>query len=98
MQSGRTNADLCIDGTCADPENFLRGVQIPRRGLTENFNMAKINNLAIPGAGRGVGVGSRPPVPLPPLDPPMWKERVFSLHFLSSKVQLCTPYPLQMAA
>ena len=22
------------------------GVQIPRRGLTENFNMAKINNLA----------------------------------------------------
>ena len=23
------------------------GVQIPRRGLTENFNMAKINNLAI---------------------------------------------------
>ena len=40
---------------CADPENFLGGggggggggVQIPRRGLTENFNMAKINNLAI---------------------------------------------------
>ena len=28
------------------------GVQIPRRCLTENFNMAKINNLAIPG---GVG-------------------------------------------
>ena len=24
------------------------GVQIPRRGLTENFNMAKDNNLAIP--------------------------------------------------
>ena len=23
------------------------GVQIPRRGLTENFNMAEINNLAI---------------------------------------------------
>ena len=23
------------------------GVQIPRRGITENFNMAKINNLAI---------------------------------------------------
>ena len=40
--------------TCADPENFLwreggGGVQIPIRGLTENFNMAKINNLAIPG-------------------------------------------------
>ena len=32
------------------------GVQIPRRGLTENFNMAKIKNLAIPG-------GSGPPVP-----------------------------------
>ena len=40
----------------ADPENFLRGgggggggerVQIPRRGLTENFNKAKTNNLAI---------------------------------------------------
>ena len=40
------------------------GVEIPRRGLTENFNMAKINNLAIPGGG-----GSGPPVP--PLDPPM---------------------------
>ena len=27
---------------CADPENFLRGrVQIPRRGLTENFNHGK---------------------------------------------------------
>ena len=31
------------------------GVQIPRRGLTENFNMAKINNLAIPGGGGGSG-------------------------------------------
>ena len=40
------------------------GVQIPRRGLTENFNMAKINNLAIPGGG---GSGR----PVPPLDPPM---------------------------
>ena len=30
------------------------GFQIPRRGLTEeNFNMAKINNLAIPGGGGG---------------------------------------------
>ena len=54
----------CSYVSCADSENFLRGVQIPRRGLTENFNMAKINNLAIP------GVGSGPPVP-PPLDPPM---------------------------
>ena len=43
-----------------------RGFQIPRRGLMENFNMAKINNLAIPGGGGGSG----PPVP-PPLDPPM---------------------------
>ena len=51
--------------SCADPENFLRGgVQIPRRGLAENFNMAKINNLAIPGGGV--------PDPLShPLDPPM---------------------------
>ena len=34
------------------------GVQIPRSGLTENFNMAKTNNLAIPdgeGGGRGGG-------------------------------------------
>ena len=52
-----------------DPENFLRvgggggGVQIHRSDLTENFNMAKINNLAIPGGGSG------PPVPT--LDPPM---------------------------
>ena len=49
---------------CADPENFLRGVQIPRRGLTENFNMANINNLAIPGG------GDTDPLS-PPLDPPM---------------------------
>ena len=34
------------------------GVQIPRRGLTENFNMAKTNNLAIPGGVR---------TPCPPL-------------------------------
>ena len=47
-----------------------RGVQIPRRSLTENFNMAKINNLAIPGGGGGGGV--RTPCPCPPsLDPPM---------------------------
>ena len=35
------------------------GVQIPRRGLTENLNMAKINNLAIitrRGGGGGGGV------------------------------------------
>ena len=25
-QSGRTNSELCIGGTCADPENFLRRV------------------------------------------------------------------------
>ena len=45
---------------------FSGGVQIPRKGLTENFNMAKINNLAIPG-----GVGGGPDPPSPPLDPPM---------------------------
>ena len=38
------------------------GVQILRGGLTENFNMAKINNLAIPGGG---GSG-------PPFHPPLW--------------------------
>ena len=59
--------------SCADTENFLGGgggggggFQIPRRGLTENFKMAKIKNLAIPGRGGGV----RTPCP-PPLDPPM---------------------------
>ena len=36
------------------------GGQIPRRGLTENFNMAKIHNLAIPGGG-----GVRTPCPPP---------------------------------
>ena len=30
------------------------GVQILRRGLTENFNIAKINDLAIPSGGGGV--------------------------------------------
>ena len=52
--------------TCADPENFRGGggggggggVQIPRRGLTEIFNMA------IPGGG-GLDPLS------PPLNPPM---------------------------
>ena len=58
--------------TCADPENFLRGGgrgPIPRRGQAENFNMAKINNLAIPGG--GVRTPCLPPPPPPPLDPPM---------------------------
>ena len=36
------------------------GYQIPRRGLTENFNMAKINDLAIQGGG-----GVRTPCPPP---------------------------------
>ena len=36
------------------------GVQIPKRGLTENFKMAKTNNLAIPGG------GVRTPCPPPP--------------------------------
>ena len=35
------------------------GGPIPRKSLTENFNMTKINNLAIPG-------GSGPPVSTPP--------------------------------
>ena len=40
------------------------GVQIFRRGLTENFNIAKTNNLAFPGGGG--------PDPLSrPLDPSM---------------------------
>ena len=45
------------------------GVQSPRRGLTENFNMVKINDLAIPGGG-----GGPDPLPPPPLDPPMKKK------------------------
>ena len=57
-----------------------QGVHIPRRGLTENFNMAKINNLAIP------GWGSRPPAP--PLDPPMFATLIIqSLFFLNLKFQ-----------
>ena len=73
----------------ADPETFLRGgggVQTPRRGLTEYFNMAKINNLAIPGGG-----GSGPPVP--PLDPPMTPGLFCLLAGISSKnVIKITPY------
>ena len=37
-------------------------VQIPRRGLTENFNKAKINNLAIPVGGGGGGSGPSAPL------------------------------------
>ena len=37
-------------------------VQIPRRGLTENINMAKINNLAIITSWSGGGGRSGPPV------------------------------------
>ena len=51
---------------CADPGNFLRGGGGGGGGggMTENFNMEKINNLAIPGWGG--------PDPLsPPLDLPM---------------------------
>ena len=61
---------------CADPENFLKGggggggVKIPRRSLTENFNMAKINNLTIPGGGGG---GGGPDTLYPPLDPSIVK-------------------------
>ena len=41
---------MYMDGLHAQIQKiFSVGVQIPRRGLTENFNMAKINNLAIPG-------------------------------------------------
>ena len=40
------------------------GVQIPRRGLTENFNMAKFHNLAILGGGGGGG-GVQTPCPPP---------------------------------
>ena len=69
---------------CALMEHVRRGggVQSPRRGLTENFNMAKINNLAIPGGG---GV---------PLDPSAHVERAgFLTAFLV--YECSTPYPLQ---
>ena len=62
-----TQRNMLQSDACADPENFLRGggggwgVHIPRRGLTENFNMAKINNLAIQGGGGPVRT------PCPPL-------------------------------
>ena len=44
-------------------------VQFPRRGLTENFNMAKTNNMSIPGGGGGPD--PLPPPPPPPLDQPI---------------------------
>ena len=49
---------------------FSGGVHIPRRGLTENFNMAKINNVVIPGGGGGPD--PLPPPPPPTLDLPMF--------------------------
>ena len=66
---------------CADPENFLRGwglgVQIPRRGLMENFHMANSYNLAIQGGFR---------TPYPPsgsahssVNPPMIKPSCLSV-------------------
>ena len=80
---------------CADQENFLTGVQIPRRGLTENFNMAKIDNLAIPGGGVRT--------PCPPLDPPMaayvWRIRsksYVSTAYLTNDV--CSTYERRIGA
>ena len=52
----------------ADPENFLRGVQVPRRDLKENFSMAKLIIWQFGGGGEGGG----PDPPVPPLDPPMY--------------------------
>ena len=40
---------LMMNRTCAVPENFLT----VSPNLTENFNMAKINNMAILGGGGG---------------------------------------------
>ena len=51
---------FCMSGSRKFSQWEGAGVQIPRRGLTENFNMAKINNLAIPG---GVQTPSPPPPP-----------------------------------
>ena len=56
----RQQAQLNMRGS---RKNFLRGGPNSQKG---NFNMAKTNNLAIPGGGGGG------PDPLsPPLDPPM---------------------------
>ena len=70
---------LCMP--CADPENFLGGggIQIPRRGLAENFNMAKINNLAIPGG------GGPDPLSPPPLDPSMYAYLSGHFYFFSPR-------------
>ena len=65
------------------------GVQIPRRGLTENFNMAKINNLAIPRGGGG-------PDPMSP--PPLWIRPCRKSGFSHCISCLRILYPLQIAA
>ena len=46
---------------------FPRGVKIPRRGLTENFNMAKINNLAYPPSGSAHDASDLVSIKLPAL-------------------------------
>ena len=63
--------------SCADPENFLSGVQSPRRGPTENFNM---------GGSRGGDRGSAPP---PPPPPPPWNCQI--INFCHVKIFHQTP-------
>ena len=66
---------MCL--ACADPENFPGGggggVQIPRRGLMENFNMAKTYNLAIPGG------GGRTPCPTPSGSAHVWTVNIIEI-------------------
>ena len=85
------NAFSCQCDTCADPDNFLSGgvgggVHIPRRGRTENFNMAKINNLAIPGGGGGV----RTPCA------PLWI-RPCDIHIRIQAIRVCVHEPVNAA-
>ena len=81
-------------------QKIFSGGPNSRRGLTENFNMAKIDNLAIQGGGGGGGA----PDPLPaPLDPPMaayvWRIRsksYVSTAYLTNDV--CSTYERRIGA
>ena len=76
---------FCMSGSRKFSQWEGAGVQIPRRGLTENFNMAKINNLAIPG-------GVQTPCPPNPPPPPVYAQSVNNNNNNNNKIKNALPY------